>query len=311
MSEENTNRNRNNNTKLDSMPGEGYAASASDEQEKDACEANPGEHREAINMSATIRHAFLNSIPVMAGYIVTGMGFGILLATQGYGPIWAVIMVLIIYAGSMQFVALDLMVAGADLVTSALMTLMVNVRHLFYSISMVGPYHDTGKFKPYLGYALTDETYALVCQLNLPDNVDKARYCFFLSLMNQSYWMIGCVSGDIIGITVDFDFSGIDFAMTAMFVAIATEQWLKAEKHYCALTGLIISVLCLVIFGSDSFLIPTMILIIAALSVEKKLGWLPATAAEADAIEKEENRIYAAKQAERKKSRTEGGADND
>jgi len=228
----------------------------------------------------TIKTAFLATIPVMAGYIVTGTGFGILLATQGYGPLWAAAMVLIIYAGSMQFVCLELMASGASLVTTAVMTLMVQVRHLFYSISMVGTYSDSGKYKPYLGYALTDETYALVCQLDLPEDVDKNKYCFYLSLMDQSYWFLGCVMGDIIGISVNFDFRGIDFAMSAMFVAIAVEQWMKSKNHWSALTGLIISVACLIIFGSDSFLIPTMILIIIALTVERKLGLLPRTVEE-------------------------------
>ena len=233
------------------------------------------------NFKKTLKLALINSVPVMAGYIVTGMGFGILLATQGYGPIWAFAMVLIIYAGSMQFVALDLMVSGADLVTTAIMTLMVQVRHLFYSISMVGPYRNAGKYKPYLGYALTDETYALVCQLDLPEDVDEVKYCFYLSMMDQCYWLFGCVVGNVIGISVDYDFAGIDFAMTAMFVAIATEQWIKSKNHWSALTGLIISATCLIIFGSDSFLIPTMILIIIALTVERKLGLLPRTAEEA------------------------------
>ena len=194
-----------------------------------------------------IKYAFRDSLPVMAGYLFIGLGFGVLMATHGYGPLWAFIMSIVVYAGTMQYLAVDLLATGASLVTTAIMTLMVNVRHLFYAISMVGPYKDMGKSKAYLACALTDETYALVCQLDLPEDIDKKKYCLFLSMMDHSYWVFGSLIGDIIGVSVNFDFTGIDFGMTAMFVAIATEQWLKTKNHWAALTGLIASIVCLVI----------------------------------------------------------------
>lgn len=241
-----------------------------------------GETITSMKNNKEIALAFKNSIPVMAGYIVTGAGFGILLASHGYGPLWAAFMVIVMFAGSMQFVAVDLMVSGASLVTSALMTFMVNVRHVFYAISMVSHYRDIkGGIKAYLAYGLTDETYALVCELNLPEDVDKTKYCFFLTLMNECYWFTGCVVGDVIGVSVDFDFTGIDFAMTAMFVAIATEQWCKNKNHWAAITGLVVSVACLLVFGPDKFLIPTMILITVCLEIERRTGLLPKTYAEA------------------------------
>lgn len=211
----------------------------------------------------------------MAGYIVMGIGFGVLLASHGYGPLWAFCMSLFIFAGSLQYVSIDLLANGASLITTALMSFMVNVRHLFYAIAMVGSYRDTGKVKPYLACALTDETYALVCKLDLPADVDKTTYCTALSMMNHSYWIIGGLIGDIIGISVDFDFTGADFAMTAMFVAIATDQWLKTKDHTSAITGFAVSLGCLLIWGPDSFLIPTMIIITVALWLERTLGILP------------------------------------
>ena len=208
----------------------------------------------------------------MTGYIVLGMGFGILLQKQGYGLLWAFLMSLCIYAGSMQYVTIDLLGSGASLVATALMTLMVNIRHVFYGITMLDPYSKAGKEKPYLIFSLTDETYSLVCAPQLPEDVDEQKYYLYVSLMNQCYWVIGSVIGGIAGASFAFNSAGIDFAMTALFVVIFVEQWEKAENHLPALTGVIISVICLVIFGSSGVLIPSMLGITAALFLEKR--WL-------------------------------------
>lgn len=220
----------------------------------------------------TIKYAFLASIPVMAGYIVLGMGFGILLQDKGYAWWWAFLMSLTIYAGSMQYVGIDLLAGGATVIATALMTVMVNIRHLFYGISMLEKYSKTGKEKSYLIFSLTDETYSLVCDPDLPENVDEHRYYLYLSVMNQFYWVLGSVLGAVVGAALNFNSAGIDFAMTALFVVIFVEQWEKAENHLPALTGVIISVICLVIFGSSGFLIPSMLGITAALFLEKR--WL-------------------------------------
>ena len=135
----------------------------------------------------------------MAGYLVLGMGFGILLEAKGYSAVWAFFMSVFIYAGSMQYVAVDLLAGGASLISAALMTLMVNARHLFYGISMIDRYKDMGKKKPYLVFALTDETYSLVCGGEVPQGVDQKKYFFWVSLMNQSYWIIGSTAGALIG----------------------------------------------------------------------------------------------------------------
>ena len=211
---------------------------------------------------------FLKTLPVMTGYIALGVGFGILLYSKGYGILWSILMATFIYAGSMQYAAVNLITGGASLITTALTTLFVNARHLFYGISMLDKYKDTGAKKPYLIFALTDETYSLLCGDDYPINKDK--YQFFVSLFNHIYWIIGCALGSIIGLAIPFNTAGIDFCMTALFVTIFIEQWLSTNEHLPALIGLLSSVLCLVIFGKDAFLIPSMVLITLLLILFKK-----------------------------------------
>lgn len=213
-----------------------------------------------------IRYALKRSLPVMAGYIVLGMGFGILLTSKGYSAGWAFLMSLLIYAGSMQYVAVDLLAGGASLISAALMTLMVNARHLFYGISMIDRYRGTGKKKPYLIFSLTDETYSLVCSGDVPEGIDQKKHFFWVSLLDQSYWVIGSTLGGVIGSMITFNTAGIDFSMTALFIVVFIEQWKSTENHTSALIGVGASVLCLVIFGAENFLIPAMVVITAALT---------------------------------------------
>lgn len=219
----------------------------------------------------SIRYAFKRSLPVMAGYLVLGMGFGILLEAKGYSVVWAFVMSVFIYAGSMQYVAVDLLAGGASLISAALMTLMVNARHLFYGISMIDRYKDMGAKKPYLVFALTDETYSLVCSGDVPEGVDQKKYFFWVSLMNQSYWVIGSTAGALIGSLLVFNTAGIDFSMTALFIVVFVEQWKSAENHLSAVIGVTVSVTCLLIFGPDGFLIPSMIAIAAVLTAARKI----------------------------------------
>ena len=214
-----------------------------------------------------VRQAFYKSLPVMAGYIVIGIGFGILLRSAGYGAAWALATSVFIYAGSMQYVGIDLLSGGASVLTTVLTTVMVNARHLFYSISMIEQYKDAGKFKPYLIFALTDETYSLVCDGKAPDEETAALYRFLLSLFNQCYWVFGSVLGSLLGAVLPFSTAGIEFSMTALFVAAFTQQWLETEDHIPALVGLLGTLLCRVFFGRDRFLIPAMLLITLALTL--------------------------------------------
>ena len=215
-----------------------------------------------------LRAAFLDTVPVMTGYVFLGFGFGILLHQSGYSVLWAGAMSLFIYAGSMQYMAVSLLSSGAGLLTAALTTLVVNARHLFYGISMVEGYRKLGKEKPYAIFALTDETYSLVCQDDQhPNPDDYRRYVFWVSLCDQCYWVTGSRVGALLGSIIPFDATGIDFSLTALFLTVFIEQWLSTKDHASALIGVIASVLCVVVFGPANFLLPAMAAILISLTV--------------------------------------------
>lgn len=220
--------------------------------------------------TSVIKQAFYKSLPVLAGYVILGIGFGILLQNAGYGVLWALAMSSLIYAGSMQYVGVGLIAGGASVITAILTTIMVNARHLFYSISMIGRYQDAGRYKPYLIFALTDETYSLLCDGQVPDETSGTLYRFLVSFFNQCYWITGSVIGSLLGSVLPFSTKGIAFSMTALFLASFTEQWLSGKNHIPALAGLACSLLCLILFGPEHFLIPAMLLITLVLTVAKK-----------------------------------------
>lgn len=225
-----------------------------------------------MNRSSAVRYAFRASLPVMAGYMVLGMGFGILLYSHGYAWWWSTLASVTIYAGSLQYVCIDLLATGANLITVALVSFMVNVRHVFYGITMLDRYKKTGAERPYLIFALTDETFSLVCSPELPPEVDRHGYYFWVSLFDQSYWVIGSTIGALLGTAFTFNSAGVDFSMTALFVVIFVEQWEKAENHLPSLIGVGVSLTCLLLFGADSFLIPSMLVItMLLLGFRKKL----------------------------------------
>jgi len=222
-------------------------------------------------MKKTIRAALIATLPVLTGYLVLGFGFGIILKAAGYGIPFALAMSLLIYAGSMQYVAVGLLTGGASLITAALTALMVNARHLFYGISMLEKYRATGRRKPYLIFALTDETYSLLCGEN-PDipSEQRVNYYFLVSLFNHLYWVAGSLAGAVVGTLISFNSEGIDFALTALFLTIFLEQWLTSKKHIPALIGVAVSGLSLLIFGSENFLIPAMLVIALLLCLYKE-----------------------------------------
>lgn len=221
------------------------------------------------DISNAFRAAFPRTIPVMAGYLVLGFGFGLLLQSKGYNFLWAFFMSVTIYAGSMQYVAADLLATGAGLISAGIMTVMINARHLFYGLSMLARYRDAGKVKPYLIFGLTDETYSLVCSVTVPEGIKKGLYYFWITFLDQCYWVIGATAGALFGQAVPLNTTGVDYAMTALFVVILTDNLLKKESRLPALVGVGISLICLFLFGSDSFLIPAMLCIAAALMLLK------------------------------------------
>ena len=215
-----------------------------------------------------MKNIFIKTLPGMAGYLVLGPGFGILLRVNGYGILYALAMSVFIYAGSMQFVTISLITGGASLITTAITALMVNARHLFYGISMVDRYRGTGISKIYLMHALTDETYSLVCD-DGSGYKPTLGYYLGVSGINHLYWILGTVIGSALGTLVSFDTRGIDFAMTALFVTVFVEQWLSTKRHAPALIGVLCALACFLIFGADSFLIPSMVGIVLLLTLFK------------------------------------------
>lgn len=219
-----------------------------------------------------LRTVFLDTLPVMAGYVFLGFGFGILMQQSGFGVPWAVAMSLFIYAGSMQYVAIPLLTSGAGLLTAALTAFVVNARHLFYGISMIDTYKNSGKKKPYLIFGLTDETYSLVSQPQTPANLSRTGYCFWVTLFDHCYWVLGTLLGALVGTVLHINYKGVDFALTALFVTIFVEQWLSSKKHGPAIVGVAATTLCLLFFGKDVFLIPSMAAIAACLIMMRRTG---------------------------------------
>ncbi len=206
-----------------------------------------------------------DTIPVAAGYLAIGMGFGVLMSVNGYAIGWTALMSLLVFAGSMQYAAVGLLTGGASLLTFALTTLAVNARHVFYGVSMIDKYKGTGAAKPYLIFGLTDETYALVC------SQDKSKkYYLLVTLFDHCYWVVGSTLGAIIGSAIHFNTEGIDFVLTALFITIFVEQWLSSEDHFAAISGVVISIASLILFGADSFLIPAMVGIAVILLIKMR-----------------------------------------
>lgn len=213
----------------------------------------------------TFQSAFRKTLPIMAAYLFLGLGFGLLLGKAGLGPLCCALMVLGIYSGAMQYVAVPILVSGMSLPMVALTTVLVQVRHIFYSISMAPLYKDVGWRRFFLFYGLTDETYAVLCDGSVPEGADRTRYWFYVTFLNESYWFVGCMLGDILVRTLNFDAPGVGFIMTAMFVSIFVDQWREAGSHLPAIGGVVATALSLILFGPQNFLLPAMALILVLL----------------------------------------------
>ena len=211
------------------------------------------------------RAAFPATVPVLMGYLAIGMAFGLMLEAIGYNFIWAFFMSLTIYAGSGQYLGVSLLDTGAALGSVAVMTFILNFRHLVYGLSMLEKFKGMGPRKLYMIFSLTDETYALLSSARVPERVDPHAYYFAIALLDQSYWILGSVLGSVAGALIGFDTTGIDFAMTALFLVIAVDQWQTYRSHLPVLLGFGVTVVSLALLGPDAMLIPALCVIVVSL----------------------------------------------
>lgn len=217
-----------------------------------------------------LKAAFPYTIPIFAGFWFLGLTYGIYMNVSGFSFWYPMLMSLTIFAGSAEFITVNMLLGAFDPLQALLMTLMINARHLFYGISMLEKYRGTGLKKLYLIFGLCDESFSINCTADIPEDVDRGWFMFFVTLLNHLYWFTGATLGGIFGSLLSFNTEGLDFVMTAMFVVIFLEQWLKEKNHASSVAGLILSVGCLLVFGSDSFIIPVMLAIVLALTLMRR-----------------------------------------
>ena len=214
-----------------------------------------------------LKAAFPCTIPIFAGFTFLGMAYGFYMNSQGFSFVYPMLMSATIFAGSMEFVAVSLLLAPFNPIYALGLTLMVNARHLFYGISMLEKYKGTGVKKWYLVFGMCDETFSINCTVQPPDGVDKGWFMFFVTLLNQFYWFMGSTLGGILGEFIHINTKGLDFVMTALFVVIFLDQWLSSKERRPAIVGIVTTALCLMIFGADNFIIPAMLFIVVVLTL--------------------------------------------
>lgn len=217
-----------------------------------------------------LKCAFPKTVPIFAGFWFLGISYGIMMRTQGFSFLYPTLMAITIFGGSLEFVAASMLLGAFAPLQTLLVSFMIQARHLFYGIAMLEKYKGTGWKKPYLIYAMCDESFSINCSAEIPPDVDKGWFMFFVSLLNQSYWVSGAMIGGLLGSLVKFDTEGLSFVMTAMFVVIFLDSFLKEKQHISSAIGIGASVLCLVIFGSESFMIPTMVCITVLLTLSRR-----------------------------------------
>ena len=221
-------------------------------------------------MGKALKSAFPYTVPIFAGFLFLGMTYGIYMNVSGFSFWYPMFMSLTIFAGSAEFVAVNLLLGPFRPFQALAMTLMLNARHLFYGISMLDKYRGTGLKKIYLIFGMCDESFSINGTAEIPEDVDRGWFMFFVTLLNHLYWFSGAALGGLFGSFIHFNTEGLDFVMTAMFVVIFMEQWMKEKHHGSALLGLGLSFLCLLAFGPGRFMVPSMIAILAALTLLQK-----------------------------------------
>ena len=217
-----------------------------------------------------LKAAFPQTIPIFTGFWFLGMAYGIYMNASGFSFVYPLCMSLLIYGGSLEFVAVEMLLSPFAPLQTFIMALLIQARHLFYGLSMLDKFKGLGWKKYYLIFGMCDETFSINCSADIPEDIDRGWFYFWVTLLNQFYWSAAATTGGIVGSLLKIDTSGISFVMTAMFVVICLEQWLKEKEHSASLIGLTVSVLCLVVFGPDSFMVPTMVLIVGLLALLRK-----------------------------------------
>lgn len=223
-----------------------------------------------VGYKQAFKKAFPYTIPVLTGYLFIGIAFGVMYAEIGYSFLWAILMSVLVYAGSGQYLAVNFFVPGVSFLQVVFLTFMVNVRHIFYGISLLERFQKVGKKRWYMIFGLTDETYSLLCTTKIPKDVDESKFLFAISVLDHSYWILGSAIGAIAGTLLPISSEGIEFAMTALFVVIFIEQWMEQKNRIPEMIGVMMAVMCLLIFGADHFVLPTMLGIIVFLFVGRK-----------------------------------------
>lgn len=217
-----------------------------------------------------LKAAFPHTVPVLAGFLFLGTAYGIYMRVSGFSFLYPMLTALAVFGGSLEFVTVTMLLGTFAPLQTILMALLIQARHLFYGIAMLGKFKGVGKKKIYLIFGLCDETFSINCSAEIPDGVDRGWFMFFVTLLNHFYWLSGATLGGLVGSLLTFNTDGLNFVMTAMFVVIFLEQWMKEKQHITAVAGVVISAVCLVIFGADSFMIPTMACILLALTALRK-----------------------------------------
>lgn len=216
------------------------------------------------------KFAFPKTLPIFAGFWFLGMSYGILMRVKGFSFVYPLLMSMTIFGGSLEFIAVSMLLSTFAPLQTFLVALVIQLRHLFYGVSMLEKYKGTGWKKPYLIFGMCDESFSINYSTEIPEDIDKGWFYFFVTLLNQIYWVTGATIGGLLGNLITFNTEGLSFVMTAMFVVIFLDRWLKEKQHISSVIGLGVSLLCLVIFGKDSFMIPTMICIVVMLTLFRK-----------------------------------------
>ena len=218
-----------------------------------------------------LKAAFPYTVPIGIGFLFLGMSYGFMMRSRGFSVWYPMFMSMFIFAGSMEFVTANLLLSAFNPLAAFMLALMVNARHLFYGISMLGKYRNTGIKKFYLIFGMCDESFTINCSVDPPKGVDRGWFMFFVNMLNQIYWVGSAIAGALLGSVIHFDTTGIEFVMTALFVVMFVNQWEEVKDHRPALAGLGCSIICLLIFGSSSFIIPAMIFITVIFVIENRI----------------------------------------